>query len=194
MVSNTLKFNINEIFYSLQGEGYYVGKPVIFVRLSGCNLTCSFCDEPKHKETGEEYDPNRLLKEADQYYPCKFIVLTGGEPTIQPHFSNLVSLLQKNGFFVAVETNGTKAIRCNPNWITVSPKTDQFIYGDELKLLYQGQDLIQYESLPFKHFFIQPINDLTTVNWNEVMNCIDVIKKNPKWKLSVQLHKLLNIK
>lgn len=193
MESNTQSYNIVELFYSIQGEGFYVGKPAIFIRFSGCNLSCDFCDEPLHKLPGKKYEFSDINAELQKYHPCKFVILTGGEPTIQPHFDDLVQSLQEYGYFVAVETNGTERITCTPNWIAVSPKTDQFYYGDELKLVYEKQDLDKYEKLPFKHFYLQPKNYDNELNPESVKDCLEVLKTRTKWSLSLQLHKAIGV-
>ena len=194
MPLNIASYEISEIFYSIQGEGYFTGQQAIFIRFSGCNLSCSFCDEPTHKEKGTILTIDQLLNKIKAYSECRFIILTGGEPTLQPHFAELVNILQENQYFVAVETNGTNPLNCSPNWVTVSPKTEDFIAGDELKLVYQNQDLKQFEKLPFKHFYIQPQNDRNKLNNHAVKQCLSVVEKNPNWKLSLQIHKVLNIK
>ncbi len=194
MVSNTLSYKITDIFYSIQGEGFFTGKPAVFVRFFGCNLSCAFCDEDKYDKTSADYSAEHILLEIRKYSPCRFVVLTGGEPTLQEDLSALIEMLQKDEFFVAVETNGTNRIEAHPDWITVSPKTEEFYYGDELKLLFQDQELKQFENLPFKHFYLQPINHENDLDFSAVERCIKMVKENPKWKLSIQLHKILKIK
>ncbi len=193
MVSNTPKYNVAEIFCSIQGEGYFAGKSAIFIRFTGCNLSCDFCDEPNHKLPGKELDEERILEKIGLYDPCRFIVLTGGEPTIQPNFPHLVETLQDSDYFVSVETNGTTRMDCSPDWISVSPKTEDFICGDELKIVYQNQDLKPFESLPFKHFFLQPLNHQDEINYKSVEECLALIKENPCWRLSLQIHKVLKV-
>lgn len=95
---------VNEIFYSLQGEGSYAGTPAVFVRLSGCNLKCPFCDT-RH-ESYREYTDREILQEILKYSPCRFVVITGGEPCLQLT-GELVNLLHEHNCFVAIETNGT---------------------------------------------------------------------------------------
>ncbi len=188
------EFKVTEIFYSIQGEGYFTGKPAIFIRFTGCNLNCDFCDEPEHKFPGKIYTEHQILEEIKQYDPCQFVILTGGEPTIQTNFDLLVESLRSLGYFVAVETNGTTKIKCHPDWITVSPKTDSFIYGDELKIVYQNQNLKDFEKLPFKYFYIQPLNFQNEINYNSMEKCIKIIEQNPKWRLSMQIHKVMKIR
>ncbi len=191
MESNIQKYNITNIFYSIQGEGFHSGKPAIFIRFSQCNLKCRFCDEPSQPTV--EYDSKKIISKINKFSPCKFVVLTGGEPSIQSGLEQLITKLKKNDFFVSVETNGTNIIKGYPDWITVSPKTDDFYYGDELKLVYDKQNIKEFEHLPFKHFYIQPMNLEKDIDFTSLGKCIKLVKDNPKWKLSIQLHKFLRI-
>ena len=109
---------VNEIFYSLQGEGFHTGTAAVFVRLSGCNLQCPFCDT-RHEE-GIEMSEEEILLQVSEY-ESDMVVITGGEPAIQITES-LVDKLHQIGKFVAVETNGTLPLPSNIDWITVSPK------------------------------------------------------------------------
>ena len=187
-------FEIAEIFYSIQGEGYYTGRPAIFIRFTGCNLTCSFCDEPSHRRPGRFYTLEALLQEVQKYQPCSFVILTGGEPSLQKDLALLVLNLHQGGYYVAMETNGTQPIDCGVDWVSLSPKTEVFIdTADELKLVYQGQDLSKYEFKSFKYFYLQPLNYKNKVNFDSVERCLKVIKKNPKWRLSLQMHKVLDL-
>ncbi len=110
---------VNEIFYSLQGEGYYTGHPAVFLRLSGCNLSCPFCDT-KH-QTYTEMTDDQIVKHISQY-PARHIVITGGEPGLQLT-SAFIHLLHAHNWYVQVETNGITPIPDNADWITCSPKT-----------------------------------------------------------------------
>lgn len=112
---------INEIFYSLQGEGYWTGTPAVFVRLSGCNLRCSFCDTSH--ENGTQRKEEDIVAEVAKY-PAHHVVITGGEPSLFLTHS-LVEALHQAGKFVAVETNGTHPLPDNVDWVTLSPK-DRF--------------------------------------------------------------------
>lgn len=194
MASNTPKFNISEIFYSIQGEGLHTGKAAVFIRLFGCNLVCPFCDEPAYKHQKKELPLNEIMDKVHQYDPCRFIVITGGEPSIQPDIELLIKELQRERYFVAVETNGTHRINARPDWISVSPKTEDFYYGDELKIIYDGQELSKYENLPFKHFYLQPMNHEKEINPISLEKCIHAVKSNPKWKLSLQIQKAIQVK
>ena len=109
---------INEIFYSLQGEGFHVGTPAVFVRFSGCNLKCEFCDT-RHKE-GVMMSDEEILEQVCQY-PCKTVILTGGEPGLWVD-EDLVAALHKAGKYVCIETNGTCVLPESIDWVTCSPK------------------------------------------------------------------------
>ena len=177
---------INEIFYSLQGEGYHTGTPAVFVRFSGCNLRCSFCDT--HHEEGVRMSEQDILSQICQY-PAKMVVLTGGEPGLWIDDA-FIKMLHKAGKYVAVETNGTRVLPPSVDWVTCSPKEGWPVHLkhiDEVKVVYIGQDVSVYEQLPAKHYFLQPCS---FTNTQEV---IEYIMKRPKWRLSLQTHKLLNI-
>jgi organic radical activating enzyme len=188
-----MKYKINEIFYSLQGEGYYVGTPVIFIRFCGCNLKCSFCDT-KFDE-GKEYIVPDILDELKKY-PCKRVVLTGGEPSLQvDHY--LVNMLHDFGYIVHIESNGTNLVNVNIDWLTISPKEHwKEKNGNELKVVYIGQDLEQYFDSRFNHYYLQPcfIADNPEQTEINIQKTIEKIKEDNRWTLSIQTHKLLNIR
>lgn len=180
-------YSLNEIFYSLQGEGLNTGSPMIFVRFSGCNLTCHFCDtdfKEKMKLSAEE-----IIKKVS-VYPCKSILLTGGEPALQIN-EDLIDQLKENGFKIHLETNGTINLKCMDkiDWITISLKSfNPEAKGDELKIIWNSFNFEKCLELKFKHFYIQPESG------KEIKNIINFIKDNPKWKLSLQTHKILKIR
>jgi organic radical activating enzyme len=176
---------INEIFYSLQGEGFYTGAPAVFIRFSGCNLSCHFCDTDH--EQGELWNDDQILKECLQY-PAKHVVLTGGEPSLFID-EDFVGKLKRAGYFVQIETNGTQILPQNIDWITFSPKQNAILKRcNELKVVYENQPLSLYDDIEAEYRFLQPCSG---VNTHEV---IEVVKQNPQWNLSVQLHKVLNIR
>ena len=116
---------INEIFYSLQGEGFHTGTPAVFIRFSGCNLKCPFCDT--HHEEGTLMSDEEILAEVRKY-PARTVILTGGEPSLWID-EELINLLHQAGKFICIETNGTHPLPDGIDWITCSPKQ-----GGELKL------------------------------------------------------------
>lgn len=178
---------INEIFYSLQGEGFHTGSPAVFIRFSGCNLKCSFCDT--QHENGSYMTDDQIFTEI-QKYPTNMVILTGGEPSlwIDEAFIDHLHVLGK---YVCIETNGTQKLPSNIDWVTCSPKEGAPIVLqriDEVKVVYIRQDLTQYDHLPAAYFFLQPCS---CKNTDEV---IEYILSHPLWKLSLQTHKLLNIR
>jgi organic radical activating enzyme len=198
---------ISEIFYSLQGEGYHAGTPAVFIRGAGCNLACDFCDTDFSLR--EKLEPEEIVARIAEY-PAKFVVLTGGDPTIQPEgFRRLTELLHDKGYYVTLETNGTSENTLGVDWVTVSPKLSQggdwkLKSGDELKLLYEGQDLGFYEDSTFDHYFLQP-KEIRTGRFGagerdvpatraERERTVAAALANPQWKLSFQMHKELGLR
>ena len=185
---------VNEIFYSLQGEGRHTGTPAVFVRLAGCNLKCSFCDTDfaAHTEMTEEEIVARVAA-----FPASLVVLTGGEPTLQIT-SRLLGLLHEAGKRVHIETNGTHPLPDGPiDWVTCSPKGAPLHIGriDELKVVYEGQDMSQYDGIEAQCYSLQPCDTGNAArNLQLQRQTIDYILQHPKWHLSLQTHKLLNIR
>lgn len=191
---------VNEIFYSLQGEGFFTGVPSVFIRLSGCNLQCSFCDTDHQPFT--DMTEHEIADMVAQY-PAKHVVVTGGEPSLQLTAS-LVDLMHKLGKEVAVETNGTHGLPENVDWITLSPK-DAFVASisakvvikrcNEMKVVYTGHELHDYDDIMCDHYFLQPCDVGDVVKNKEIVKAtIDYCLKHPKWRLSLQTHKLLGIR
>ena len=175
---------INEIFYSIQGEGFFTGTPAIFVRFSGCNLNCDFCDT-QHQQ-GEMMTQEDILVKIIQY-PSKHLIFTGGEPSLFIDF-DFVQFFKNAGYFIQIETNGTCRIPQNIDWVTCSPKENLLLEeADELKIVYTGQNLLEFENFKASYRYLQPCSMKNTED------VIDYIKSDPRWRLSVQLHKLLNI-
>lgn len=178
---------INEIFYSLQGEGFHVGTPAVFVRFSGCNLKCSFCDTLH--EPGTWMSDEEILSRICNY-PARMVVLTGGEPGLWID-DDFIERLHAIGKYVCIETNGTQRLPAAIDWVTCSPKEGATVCldrMDEVKVVYVGQDVSVYEQLPTTHYFLQPCS---CQNTEEV---IAYLLKHPQWRLSLQTHKLLNIR
>lgn len=190
---------VNEIFYSLQGEGFHSGEAAVFVRLSGCNLKCPFCDT--NHEAGVQMSEEAIVSEVRKY-PARMVVVTGGEPSLQLS-ETLVDALHAHGKLVAVETNGTHPIPGNVDWVTLSPK-DAFLgpqakplltKADELKVLYDGQrQPMEYTYISAPHRFLQPIDCGDAArNARITAATVDYIKRHPEWRLSLQTHKIINI-
>ncbi len=177
---------INEIFYSLQGEGFYVGTPAVFVRFSGCNLRCDFCDT--QHEQGRMMSDEEILA-AVRSYPCRMVILTGGEPGLWVD-DQLVAALHSVGKYVCIETNGTCVLPDGIDWVTCSPKQGTQLRVqkvNEIKVVYQGQQLESYLEIPASAYYLQPCSCMNT---SEV---VDYIKEHPVWRLSLQIHKLIAI-
>lgn len=186
---------VNEIFYSLQGEGYFCGTPAVFVRFSGCNLACSFCDTDHRSFVEMEEDE---IVRAVAAYPARHVVLTGGEPTLQVT-AELVRKLHEAGRFVQMETNGTCPLPpgTEVDWITCSPKEApvKLAHIDELKVVFRGQDVRGYENWQARVFCLQPCDVGDEARNAEIVRAtIEYVKANPQWRLSVQTHKLLGIR
>lgn len=185
---------INEIFYSVQGEGHYTGTPAVFLRFSGCNQQCSFCDT-QHQSFTEMTEADIIT--AVCQYPARHIVITGGEPTLQLTAS-LVARLHAEGFFVQIETNGSCLLpeHCDVDWITCSPKAAPVIIQrvDELKQLYWGQDVSRWETFPAREHRLQPLDSKDPkANADTLRQTIDYILQHPVWSLSLQTHKIINV-
>ena len=206
-MSRMKTFRINDIFYSLQGEGRNTGRAAVFIRFAGCNLKCSFCDT--EFDSYKEMTTDEIVK-AIADYEAKFVVLTGGEPTLQAD-DEFIDLLHSNGYEVAMESNGTRNAPKNIDWLTVSPKimNNNIENGDaripdEIKIVFTQQcDPEEILSAYIKRFgtnsypllYLQPCDTGNSeLNKKIMSNCIDYIEKHPKWRLSLQTHKLINIK
>ncbi len=188
---------VNEIFYSLQGEGRWTGTPAVFLRLSGCNLQCSFCDT-RHQDY-VDMPEEQIVVEACKY-PARTMVVTGGEPTLQLN-GLLCRLLHRQGFRIHLETNGTLPLKpgAEVDWVTCSPKTDGGTLRigriDELKALFWGQDVSSLLQVPAGEYRLQPLDTSDPQRNKEIMNqIVDYILNNPIWKLSLQTHKILNVR
>lgn len=199
---------VNEIFYSLQGEGVFTGTPAIFIRLSGCNAHCPFCDTD-HQD-GKQMTEQEILQ-AISHYPARHIVITGGEPTMQLT-AQLTQMLHEAGYFIQIETNGSLPLPdgCDIDWITCSPKDLSLKIQriDELKVLFNIIDgdntyrINKYGEIKAKEFRLQPLdasmtlkgNALTEQNKRNLEATIQFILENPKWKLSLQTHKIINVR
>ena len=210
-----MTYSIKEIFYTLQGEGAHAGRPAVFCRFSGCNLwtgreqdrasaVCTFCDTDFVGTDGERggkfRDADALAAEIDSLWPAthapsKYVVFTGGEPLLQLDDA-LIAAMHAHGFTIAIETNGTLPVPPGVDWICVSPKMGSKLVvekGNEIKVVIPqlGQDLSAYEALDFDNFYVQPMDGPLAAQNTRL--AIETCRRNPKWKLSIQTHKLLQI-
>jgi 7-carboxy-7-deazaguanine synthase len=208
-------YSIKEIFYTLQGEGAHAGRPAVFCRFSGCNLwtgresdrataVCQFCDTDfvgTDGERGGKFATPQALADVinslwpESYPDHKYVVFTGGEPLLQLDPA-LIAAMHGVGFEIAIETNGTLPVPEGVDWICVSPKMGSKLVvhkGNEIKVVIpqKDQDLSAYEGLDFENFFVQAM-DGPLAEFNTKL-AIETCKRNPKWKLSLQTHKLLQI-
>ncbi len=199
--NSSILYKINEIFYSLQGEGFYAGTPAVFVRFSGCNLHCVFCDT--QHEDGVPMSMQDVVNEVNKYSNASLVVLTGGEPSLFVDEAFVLALKQKTGKRISMETNGTRLVPESLDWVTLSPKT-AFECGDvepcvltrcdELKVVYCGQDLTQYGSIVTKNRFLQPCycEDERRRQAN-TKACVEAVMQNPGWRLSLQIQRILGV-
>lgn len=194
-----MAYKVNDIFYSLQGEGHNAGRAAVFVRFSGCNLRCSFCDTDfaAYREmTAEEIVAQLRQHVAAEPVAGRLLcVLTGGEPTLQVDEA-LVSRLHEAGYEVAMESNGTKEPPANVDWLTVSPKERTVVTRcQELKVLFDGQGEVSDRGIQADYYYLQ-LCDVGDNSRNAQITeaCVAYIKTHPRWRLSLQTHKLANFK
>lgn len=204
-------YRVNEIFYSLQGEGMWTGTPMVFVRLSGCNLKCSFCDTDfrdfKEMDAGAVVDAVRRSGGA-----CRIVCLTGGEPLLQAD-DTLVRAFHEAGYSIHVETNGTCGLPEGLDWVTLSPK-DAFAPGipiraqhaDEVKLVFREafsdvdkalreSQIERWRDKGAKDNSLQPCDTGDPARNRALLReTIQYVQDHPWWRLSLQTHKLLGIR
>lgn len=194
-----MKYKINEIFMSMQGEGFNQGKKVLFIRLSGCNLKCKWCDTNHH--TFSEMSIDEIFTVLSNYN-CKSIIITGGEPTIYDLIPLLTFLKNKN-YWIGIESNASiniENLRSHIDYIAVSPKKDinQFIVNevrivnDNISIDY----LLNIEKIiTAENYFLSPLDNGTEMNIKETLELLGDINEfgNKKWSISLQLHKLAGI-
>jgi 7-carboxy-7-deazaguanine synthase len=212
-----MSYSVKEIFYTLQGEGANTGRAAVFCRFAGCNLwtgheadretaVCRFCDTEfvgtDGPGGGRFSTPQDLARAVADKWPehtsstgLPFVVCTGGEPLLQMD-DELVDAFHDAGFQIAVETNGTRPAPEGIDWVCVSPKVAADLVlrtGNELKLIFPqaGAEPARYESLDFEHFFLQPMDGPAREENTQlaVRYCLE----HPRWRLSLQTHKLLGI-
>ena len=208
-----MSYAVKEIFLTLQGEGVQAGRRAVFLRLSGCNLWsgrerdratahCGFCDTDfvgTDGENGGRYvDAEALAAKVEALWgegDRQLVVVTGGEPTLQLD-EPLIEALHARGFEIAVETNGTIPAPPGIDWICVSPKAGTEVVqrsGNELKLVWpqEGVDADALLGWSFDHFLIQPMDGPNRDAAKAA--AVDFVLRNPRWRLSLQTHKLLGL-
>lgn len=211
-----MPYRIKEIFYTLQGEGMHAGRPAVFCRFAGCNLwsgreedrstaVCRFCDTDfvgtNGPEGGSYASAPEVVRAVAALWPentgsvAPFVVCTGGEPLLQLD-SPLIDAFHAAGLEVAIETNGTLPAPGDIDWICVSPKADVELLltsGDELKLIYpqEGAEPDRFAALDFEHFLLQPMDGPARDENTRLAK--EYCLSNPRWRLSLQLHKILGL-
>ena len=212
-------YTVKEIFYTLQGEGYHTGRPAVFCRFSGCNLwtgrdsdrasaVCKFCDTDfvgVGPDGGKFATAAELAARVASLWPTahrlpsgRYVVCTGGEPLLQLDTA-LIDALHAEGFEIAIETNGTLPAPPGIDWICVSPKAGaalKQLSGNELKLVFPQTEREaqpeRFESLAFRHFSLQPM-DGPNLQQNTRL-AVEYCLAHPRWRLSLQTHKLLGLR
>ncbi|HEX5819009.1 MAG TPA: 7-carboxy-7-deazaguanine synthase [Gemmatimonadales bacterium] len=212
-----MSYAVKEMYYTLQGEGAHAGRAAVFCRFAGCNLwtgreadraeaVCTFCDTDfvgTDGPGGGKFATAAALADAvAAQWPAgaegtRYVVCTGGEPLLQLDVP-LVEAFHARGFEVGVETNGTRPAPAGLDWICVSPKAGAPLVlaeGDELKLVYpQPEPEAQperFEALRFRHFFLQPMDGPERVA--STAAAVAYCLAHPRWRMSLQTHKLLGI-
>ena len=207
-------YSVKEIFYTLQGEGANAGTPAVFCRSAGCNLwsgresdrataVCRFCDTDfvgtDGTGGGRFSTPADVVRALESVLPREvapgLVVCTGGEPLLQLD-EPLVDAMHDAGFRIAIETNGTQSPPRGIDWICVSPKAGAQLLldrGNELKLVFPqpGAEPPVFEQLAFEHFFLQPMDGLARAQNTRL--AVDYCLAHPRWRLSLQSHKLIGI-
>ncbi len=209
-----MKYSIKEIYYTIQGEGYHTGRPAVFIRFSGCNLwtghekdrsgaICDWCDTDfvgTNGINGGKFSVKEIINIINSQWKGNvlsepYVVCTGGEPLLQMDEA-LIKAIHKAGFEIGLETNGTLIPPDGIDWICVSPKANADLIlknGNELKVVYPqcGMNPRVHEKLKFDHFYIQPMDGINQTE--NIKRSEKFVLDHPKWKLSLQTHKILGI-
>lgn len=205
------KLRVNDIFYTIQGEGAHAGEAAIFIRLAGCNLSCEFCDTAY--ETFREIDVSNILQSIPDI-PCKTIVWTGGEPTLQLTHE-MIAYFKSKGYSQAIETNGSVVVPYGLDYVSCSPKVPihilltnlryyprigEFRYLVGRKTMGDGIFPPSIALLPkAEHYYVSPLfvgnaHEKLDLDKTNLQLAIDWVKANPEWKLTIQQHKIWNIR
>lgn len=211
-----MSYAVKEIFPTLQGEGVHAGRRAVFLRFAGCNLwtgreqdrteaICQFCDTDfvgMDGENGGRYTAETLAAKVAELWgearDHRYVVMTGGEPMLQIDDA-IVDALHAKGFMLAIESNGTLPAHPGLDWICISPKQGSDVVqrkGDELKLVWPqpGSDTMAMENWDFENFLIQPMDSQDkAANSTNLEAAIAFVNAHPKWRLSLQNHKILGL-
>ncbi|QLB13404.1 organic radical activating enzyme [Bisgaardia hudsonensis] len=205
MNKKPITYNIVEIFESLQGEGFNTGMPCVFIRFGKCNLACPWCDTP--------YNQFHTMSLEEIYakvrsFSAKNIIITGGEPTIQPQLETLLDKLKENGYFLAIETNGLKNVPPQIDYIATSPKRiyqKQYIKrhidtAHEVRIVVDGNviEFCQFieKTIQATHYYLSPCEENGKMNMLDTITQLGILnqrKNKPHWQLSIQTHKMAKI-
>ncbi|MFC0309722.1 7-carboxy-7-deazaguanine synthase QueE [Gallibacterium trehalosifermentans] len=199
-------YPIVEIFESLQGEGFNTGMPAVFLRFGKCNLACPWCDTDYH--TFQQLTLQQIAEKVARF-SSKNLIITGGEPTIQPNLRKLLTYFKQQGYFLAIETNGLKEVPPQIDYIATSPKRlyqEKYLqrcitFADEVRIVNDEPDIITFcqmiaGKIQAEHYYLSPCER------NGEMNLLDTLQKigqlnalsaKPKWQLSLQTHKIIGI-
>lgn len=207
-----MSYRVNEVFFSLQGEGHCVGTACVFVRFSGCNLTCSRETEGFDCDTefvsGRPLEASAVASEAERTLPAPIsrgdvgVIFTGGEPTLQLDVA-LLDAVAKAGFRdLRLETNGTTPLKDESMrerlWISCSPHTAEHTLRigavDELRYVRRAGQGIPRPSLKAGHLFVSPACGPDGFDAEDIAWCVRLVKENPEWRLSMQQHKLWSVR
>lgn len=188
---------VNEIFYSIQGEGGRAGEPSVFIRLSDCDLECSYCDT--EFESGTEMTLDEIGQEISQY-PCTWIVWTGGEPALQLT-EEIIRYFKEKGYKQAIETNGNHKLSPGLDYVAVAPKVAEHVlkknFPDGVTELryprHKGHKTVPNPSIKAQYYFLSPVFNGDKPDWENINHCIKLCLDNPQWRLSVQVHKFLKV-
>ena len=209
-----MTYSVKEMFYTLQGEGARAGRAAVFVRFAGCNLwsgreqdrataVCQFCDTEfvgTDGDGGGKFETAGALAVAvSALWPgggAPYVVCTGGEPLLQLD-APLIGALHARGFEIAIESNGTLSAPAGIDWICISPKARAELVqrsGHELKLVYpqDGADPAAYEHLAFEHFFLSPMD--SPARDANTQAAVAYCLEHPRWRLSLQTHKMIGVR
>lgn len=207
-----MNYHLNSVFTSLQGEGRNVGRPATFVRFASCNLSCSWCDTHRTEHLVLSLDE---LVGKIRRRERKFVILTGGEPSIQPGLTELVRKLKDAGFTVAMETNGLEAppepevfdyIACSPkaDYVTRYRDGRMLASANEVRIVAQDENIASFcrnmrERIAANDYYISPLEVEGKIHYHRALTLLSKVNKlmpdaNPPWALSIQMHKVIGIR
>lgn len=199
------EYRIVEIFETLQGEGFNTGMPSIFIRFGKCNLACPWCDTNYNQYTTKTLAEIMAVVRG---FSAKNIIITGGEPTIQPNLERLLDVLKAEGYFIAVETNGLKPVPKHIDYIATSPKRiyqknylkHHIPFAHEVRIVVDG-DMLEFceqieNTIPAERYYLSPCETDGVMNMLETITQLGKLNQRshkPRWQLSIQTHKMAGI-